>query len=270
MAKFLTGNALNSELENIFKEAEQELILISPFIKLHSRFKDVLNLKKENDKLQITIVFGKNEDNLSKSVSLEEIEYFKQFPKIEIRYESRLHAKYYANEKTALLSSMNLYQYSQDNNIETGVATNTSYLRSLTSQITGEGIDMEAYNYFDGVIKNSTLLFQRLPEYNEGILGLGLAKKYKGSKITLDKLNEAFNLTSSTANEPKFSYQYSKNQTGYCIRTGQVIPFDIRRPMSYDAYQTWAQFENYNFPEKYCHKTGKPSNGKTSMKNPIL
>ena len=35
MAKFLTGNGLNSELGKIFEEANEQLILISPFIRLH-------------------------------------------------------------------------------------------------------------------------------------------------------------------------------------------------------------------------------------------
>ena len=57
---------------------------------------------------------------------------------------------------------------------------------------------------------------------------------------------------------------------GYCIRTGNRIPFDPSRPFSYEAYQSWVIFENWDYPEKYCHKTGKFSNGKTSMANPIL
>ena len=34
MAKFYTGNGLNVVIEKLFEEAEEELILISPFIKL--------------------------------------------------------------------------------------------------------------------------------------------------------------------------------------------------------------------------------------------
>ncbi|WNJ17160.1 hypothetical protein [Pontibacter sp. G13] len=41
-------------------------------------------------------------------------------------------------------------------------------------------------------------------------------------------------------------------------------------PALLEAWKTWAQFGNYDFPEKYCHKTGKESYGKTSMAKPIL
>ena len=66
------------------------------------------------------------------------------------------------------------------------------------------------------------------------------------------------------------SKKIENNKTGYCIRTGKKIPFNPKKPMSYSAYQSWVQYENYNFPEKYCHKTGELSNKKTSMANPIL
>ncbi|WP_052461068.1 UvrD-helicase domain-containing protein [Psychroserpens mesophilus] len=62
----------------------------------------------------------------------------------------------------------------------------------------------------------------------------------------------------------------SEKIIGYCIRTGEEIPFNPDRPMSYNAYRTWALFENPDYPESYCHKTGKPSNGKTSLSHPIL
>ncbi|MBK9982082.1 MAG: hypothetical protein IPP15_06575 [Saprospiraceae bacterium] len=57
---------------------------------------------------------------------------------------------------------------------------------------------------------------------------------------------------------------------GYCIRTGEKIPFNPERPFSYNAYKSWAEYKNMDYPEAYCHKTGKPSYGKTSMRNPIL
>jgi len=118
MAKFLTGNYLNAELEKIFEDAMGSLILISPYIRLHERYASSLRAKQDNYNLEITIVFGKNEDDISRSMKEEDFNFFKAFPNIEIRYEKRLHAKYYANDFDSILTSMNLYSYSQDNNIE--------------------------------------------------------------------------------------------------------------------------------------------------------
>ena len=107
MAKFLTGNELNSELEKILERADEQIVLISPYIKLHERYASTLKTKIDNPNLQITVVFGKNEEDLSKSMKQEDFMFFKQFPNIEIKYEKRLHAKYYANEQAAILTSMN-------------------------------------------------------------------------------------------------------------------------------------------------------------------
>ena len=63
---------------------------------------------------------------------------------------------------------------------------------------------------------------------------------------------------------------YKAKEKGFCIRTSAEIDFNPARPFCYNAYRSWAQFENYNYPENYCHKTGKPSNGRTSMANPVL
>lgn len=76
----------------------------------------------------------------------------------------------------------------------------------------------------------------------------------------------------------KKPFHYNQNQNsnnyipeyGYCIRTGEAMLFNYEKPMSYDAWLVWNQFGDYNFPENYCHKTGKKSYGKTSMAHPVL
>lgn len=274
MAKFLEGNELNSEIGKIFKNADYKLILISPYIKLHHRYADELKAKAYNDKLEITVVFGKNEKDITKSLTAEDLEFFKQFPDIEIRYEKRLHAKFYANESSQILTSMNLYDFSQDENIEVGVKTEFSLLGNLASKLisSDSNVDQDAWTYFLKVIDHSELLFKNTPEYESGLLGL--TKKYKGIKNEVDKISEHFSKTVSTktstykTTSPKTSV--SETTYGYCIRTGEKIEFNIQKPYSDKAYKSWAQYKNPNYKEKFCHKTGKPSDGKTSMANPIL
>ncbi len=58
--------------------------------------------------------------------------------------------------------------------------------------------------------------------------------------------------------------------TGYCIRTGKKIPFNISKPLSPAAYETWILFEDVYYPEKFCHFTGEQSNGETCFITPIL
>ena len=67
--------------------------------------------------------------------------------------------------------------------------------------------------------------------------------------------------------KPKRHYQSDlKPEFGFCIRTGEQIPYNPERPFSYYAFKTWEQFENYDYAENYCHKTGKESYGKTAQR----
>lgn len=209
MAKFLTGNELNTELEKLFENASEQIILISPYIKLHERFASTLLTKKDNPKIEIIIVFGKNEEDLSRSMKQEDFNFFKEFPNIEIRYEKRLHAKYYCNESSAILTSMNLYNYSQDNNIEAGILTKVTLLGSF---------DLTAYTYFKRVIDQSNLLFKKVPDYESAIFGL--SKKYKTSKIEVDKLTDFFE------NKPKYDIKkenYEKNKIPLISKSIDII-----------------------------------------------
>lgn len=195
MAKFLTGNELNFELGKLLESAEGQIVLISPYIKLHERYASILKIKKDYPEIEIIIVFGKNEADISRSMKQEDFNFFKDFPNIEIRYEKRLHAKYYANENCAILTSMNLYDYSQDVNIEAGVMTKATLLGNITSNIitnvTGvDDFDSTAWSYFSIVIKQSELLFKKVPVYEKTMFGF--AKKYISSETEVDKLTDFF------------------------------------------------------------------------------
>ena len=270
MARFLKGNELNAELEKIFDDARGDIILISPYIKLHDRYKETLRSKLEDDRIRITVVFGKNEDDMSKSMKQEDFDFFKQFPNIEIRFENRLHAKYYANEKKAILSSMNLYGYSQNNNIEAGVLMEKKSIASFT----GENLDQETWQYFIKVIQQAELLFDKQPVYSKNILGIG---KYINSEITADKLSDFFNnknyskvFKKSVSIKEEEPIKVVQTGTGYCIRTGKEIPFNIKKPMEYGAFKLWNKYKDGDFPEKYCHFSGEESHGETSVNKPIL
>ncbi len=269
MAKFLTGNELNTQLENIFEFAEDHLILISPFIKLHERYASVLKSKKEKYNFQIIVVFGKNENDFSKSMKEEDFNFFKDFPNIEIRYEKRLHAKYYANEEAAIITSMNLYTFSQDNNIEAGVLTSRKgLLGSLTSR---DNLDDEAYGYFDRVIDQSELLFLKTPKFET--TKFGLSKRYINSDIEVDLLSEYFNSKIKTTTYLKKETIVANgtiSKMGFCIRTGIQIPFNPKQAMNDISFQSWKKFSNSEYPEKYCHFSGESSSGETSFSKPIL
>ena len=60
MATFLTTTDISSELEKIIKGANDRLILMSPYLKVNQRLKDLLE-DKNRFKIDIRVVYGKNE-----------------------------------------------------------------------------------------------------------------------------------------------------------------------------------------------------------------
>ena len=60
MARFLNTSAANYYLEEIIRLAHDRLILISPFLKLNDRVKELLE-DKNRRKIDIRIIYGKNE-----------------------------------------------------------------------------------------------------------------------------------------------------------------------------------------------------------------
>ena len=192
MAEFVKGSKLNSEIESLFENATKSIVIISPYIKLHSRFIEILKCKKEDPNIEITIVFGKNEKKIYESINEEDVNFLAEFPNISIKYEPRLHAKYYSNETTSILSSMNLYDYSQNNNIEFGIVTKTSFLGSISGN-TASTLDEDANNYFTTVIKKSQYFYKKVPKFENKMLGF--SKKYIESKVEIDSIFDIFKTT---------------------------------------------------------------------------
>lgn len=286
MAKFITGRDLEKAIYDIIWDAEETLLIVSPFIKLDDYFKRLFDKHVNNPKIHFVIVFGKNEGAVSKSLSKLDFEYFKKFLNISIIYVPNLHAKYYGNERKGIVTSINLYDYSFKNNIEFGIFSENNIINSFTTST-----DQEAWQTCMEIAEENEAAYIKRPVYEKKILSAFLGKNYiksdilhdttdkfyslyssnkKGSQIKrLNDFPETINLGSESNIRP--TREEVENPTnGYCIRTGVKIPFNIKRPLSDQAYKSWAQFGNPNYPEKYCHMSGKPSNGKTSVKQPIL
>ena len=114
MAKFLNTSATNYFLEEMIKGASDRLILISPFLKLNDRMKELL-ADKNRLKIDVRIVYGKSE------LQPQEIEWLRGLTYIRTSFCKNLHAKCYMNEEMCIVTSLNLYEFSQVNNNEMGI-----------------------------------------------------------------------------------------------------------------------------------------------------
>ncbi|MBS9525857.1 phospholipase D family protein [Litoribacter alkaliphilus] len=232
MAKFLNTTGVSYHLEVLIKKTKDRLILVSPYLQFSDRVKEHLsnlNIQKHD----IRIIYRENKLQVDENNWLEE--------QVGIRTSlcKNLHAKCYINESEAIITSMNLYEFSQQNNNEMGI------------HFTKEE-DPELY-------EDTMAEVQRLLTISDEI------------RVTVKKVPSESNSnpeTKSFERKPQYS---NSNQIpmGYCIRTGMSIPFNIDKPLSYPAFQKWNEFGDPDYPEKFCHYSGEKSNGETSVSRPI-
>lgn len=230
MAKFLDTTGVSYHLQQLINKANEKLVLISPYLKINDRIKQSLE-DKNRLKIDIRVVYGKNE------LQPDENNWLKSMTSIRSSFCKDLHAKCYLNENEAIITSMNLYEFSQVNNNEMGIYIEKSSDPDLYKEI---------YDEVQRLIRIS----------DELIVSVEKAPSKEKQYIT--------------DNKPKSDNKTDGSKNGYCIRTGIVIPFNIEKPMSYEAFKLWNKYGDPEYPEKFCHFSGEPSNGETSVSRPIL
>jgi phosphatidylserine/phosphatidylglycerophosphate/cardiolipin synthase-like enzyme len=123
MANFLNTSALNFLLEELMRTAKKELVLVSPYLKLNERVKELL--RDRSQQIDIQIIYGK------KDLQQQERQWIAEQKRIKIGFCKNLHAKCYLNENYCIVTSMNLYDFSQVNNNEMGIGLHKSQDRQL-------------------------------------------------------------------------------------------------------------------------------------------
>ena len=114
MAKFLDTTGVSNELVQIIKGAKERIVIISPYLQISDRFREFLE-DQDRMKLEIRIIYSENKLQPHQNNWLKSL----QFVRTSIC--KNLHAKCYLNEKLALITSMNFFEFSQVNNNEMGI-----------------------------------------------------------------------------------------------------------------------------------------------------
>ena len=114
MAEFLIRSGCSHHIDEIVRRAREKVWLISPFIKIADHLKELLN-DKDGAGVDMRLVYGKGD------LREGEREWLESLKSLRIYYRENLHAKCYMNEDFALITSMNLYEFSQINNDEWGI-----------------------------------------------------------------------------------------------------------------------------------------------------
>lgn len=229
MAKFLETTGISYQLEQIIKTAKERLILISPYLKLNDRIKEFLD-DGDRLKLDIRVIYGKND------LLPDESNWLKTKTYIRTSFCKNLHAKCYLNEKEALITSMNLYDFSQANNNEMGIYVSRAEESELYDSIYTE--------------------VQRLIRLSDEV------------KVTVERIKPADTTIGNSHKQPeKKAAKSPLPDNGVCIRCRTKLKLDPNHPYCKDCYGSWKQYENENYEEKHCHICGKPN--KSTLVKPI-
>ena len=119
MAKILNTRKAVAALEDLIRDADQKLILVSPYLRISKDFKELLTHRNNKDKVT-TVIFGKQE------LKPEEMRFLESLRFVVLKYHEDLHAKCYLNEKQMIITSLNLYEFSMANNKELGILIDTT------------------------------------------------------------------------------------------------------------------------------------------------
>jgi hypothetical protein len=133
MPKFLDTTGVSYHLQQLINGSKEKLILISPYLKVSDRLKQSLE-DKDRLKIDIRIIYGKNE------LEPGEHNWLKSLRSIRTSFCQNLHAKCYLSEKEAIITSMNLYDFSQINNNEMGIFVDKDNDPELFSSIYEEAM----------------------------------------------------------------------------------------------------------------------------------
>jgi hypothetical protein len=230
MVEFLETTGVTAALRKLILDTKLYLYLISPYVQLSDRSKELL---KEVDSVPgIKITFFCRKDG---KISMDDLNFLQmKLQNVQVYEIKNLHAKCYLNENTAIITSMNLYQFSQENNREMGIKVEKS----------------------DGVVYDAI--------YKE-IMSLDKSKEKIQFRAVSEK--EEVQIKKSIQKENIQQKKQVSRDLGFCIRCGAEIALNPDNPLCSKCYPIWAKYSDPKYPENCCHVCGKES--KQSVEKPV-
>lgn len=235
MAKFLNTSATNYFLEELIKEAKDRLILISPYLKLNDRIKELL-ADKNRLKIDVRIVYGKSE------LQPQEIAWLRELTYVRTSFCKNLHAKCYLNEELAIVTSLNLYEFSQVNNNEMGILIRRSEDGDLFR---------DAYEEAQRIIRISEevrISLERVAAPAEGKNDTAASEEDEddntgGSKLTTSKLAAKLGLKTADLTERLVEKGLLELRNGkpFITEAGKAAGGEFRKGSKFGPYFLWPE-----------------------------
>jgi len=240
MPKFLSTRGTSLQIEEIISKASNFIVIISPFIRLPQSLLQLLQEATERG-VRVIVVNGKKQLDVKVKKQLEQIS------QLELYFVETLHAKCYFNEQNLVISSMNLYDFSEVNNWEMSILIDKDNDSELYLASTGEA---------KRILKSTGM---KVPDI------LNSTKDSTDLKI---KEPTAKSIIHTADLQPKVQQKINNSpQQGFCIRCGEKIPSDLERPFCLECYKKWHKSRKKVGNEIYCHLCG--NSAPTTIEYPV-
>lgn len=246
MAEFLTTHQTAANIESIIRDAKQKLVLVSPYLQLSRTFFDRL---KDADERGVKTVLIYREDKLKP----EDRDKLRKLNNLSLFSCEYLHAKCYFNEDNMVITSMNMYEFSEKNNKEMGVL-----IRRQDDASIFKDAMREVQSFYRSSVKDA----RKAREYYQQPTHTS-ARDKKSAPVTNAEKPSFKNMLMDTLS----TILTGEKLDAYCIRCADRIPFDPYRPLCDECYWEWSDYGNPNYPEHYCHSCGKQI--KTTKDKPL-
>ncbi len=288
MAKFLDTEGITYHIKQIIKNSTDKIYLMSPYLQVNRRIKEEL-IDKDKFELDIRLIYGKAE------LSSDELDWIEDLSNMRLYYNEYLHAKCYLNENKAIITSMNLYDFSQKNNVEMGILVERDEDSELYSQIYDEvmrvqrnsdrtEIDIKKVSHGDeeetdedsdkGFCIRCKEDIELDPTHPYCSDCFSSWNKYKNVDYEESHCHICGKEMEATRNKPvcydcykehkdELDFPESKEkkpsseEKGFCIRCEKEIKLDPTSPYCSDCYETWSKYGNEEYEEDHCHICGK-------------
>ena len=238
MVEFCDTKEIAAGIQNIIQDARAEIFLVSPYIKADRHISQRLaSQANSNPEVRITVIYGKKEQP-------EVRDWLKDLPSVEILFSPNLHAKCYMNEEQAILTSMNLLEFSQHNNDEMGI---------LVSRQDDPGL-------FEEIRKEAQRILQASEEVRVKVSRVAPAE-------TVAPPPPVATRDTPRAPQRKPEPAVGIPNTAFCIRDKAVIPPNPGKPYCDRCFGSWNRYKNYEYAEKYCHICGNEND--STMAKPL-
>jgi len=217
MAEFLRTNGISDNLEELIVNSNEKLFLVSPYLQIADTLKRLIKVR-DSPSIDMCVIYRKDT-----KINAEDTSFLQELNNVRIFACENLHAKCYLNENTAIITSMNLYQHSQQNNREMGIKVEKEK-------------ELDLYNAISDEVRT--------------LLQISQQHEFPAEKLKKDAP------TASKKVPKTINNKHQKKDMGFCIRCGNDLKFNPEKPLCYKCFKSWKKYNNPEYTEKFCHACG--------------